>query len=44
MYQREADQVQEVLVLRDGFGFFGPKFKQDPQLVEDWDEESWKFR
>ncbi|WFD19088.1 protein-tyrosine-phosphatase [Malassezia caprae] len=39
-----ASQAQEVLVLRDGFGYFGPKFKQDPQLVEDWDEESWQFR
>lgn len=42
--EHPANQTQEVMVLRDGFGYFGPKFKQDAQLVEDWDEESWKFR
>ncbi|WFD22687.1 hypothetical protein MEQU1_001362 [Malassezia equina] len=41
---KDSNQTQEVMVLRDGFGYFGPKFKQDAQLVEDWDEESWKFR
>ncbi len=35
---------QEVLVLRDGFGGFGPKFKNDPALVEKFDEEAWRYR
>lgn len=39
-----ANLHQQILVLRDGFGYFGPKFKQDAQLVEDWDEEAWKYR
>ncbi|WFD25897.1 protein-tyrosine-phosphatase [Malassezia nana] len=39
-----TNQHQQILVLRDGFGYFGPKFKQDAQLVEDWDEEAWKYR
>ena len=36
--------AQQVLVLRDGFANFGPKFKNDKDLVQDWDEESWKWR
>jgi len=35
---------QQVLVLRDGFSNFGPRFKHDPTLVEDFDEDSWAFR
>lgn len=35
---------QQVFVLRDGFSNFGPKFKNDRELVEDWDEEAWQFR
>ena len=36
--------TQQVYVLRDGFSHFGNKFKRDPELVEDWDEEAWQFR
>ncbi|KAJ6621782.1 Rhodanese-like protein [Mycena sp. CBHHK59/15] len=32
---------QEVLVLRNGFTEFQRKFKDDPTLVENWDEEVW---
>ncbi|KAJ7069600.1 Rhodanese-like domain-containing protein [Mycena amicta] len=32
---------QEVFVLRDGFTEFQRKFKDDPVLVEKWDEETW---
>ena len=35
---------QQVLVLRDGFANFGPRFKHDKTLVEDWDEEAWQWR
>ncbi|WFC99110.1 protein-tyrosine-phosphatase [Malassezia yamatoensis] len=35
---------QQVLVLRDGFANFGPRFKRDKTLVEDWDEEAWQWR
>ncbi|KDN37250.1 Rhodanese-like protein [Tilletiaria anomala UBC 951] len=35
---------QEIYVLRDGFGGFGPKFKSDLDLVENWDEEAWQYR
>jgi len=35
------DKPQEVYVLRDGFTGFQRKFKDDPALVEGWDEEVW---
>ncbi|KAJ7288039.1 Rhodanese-like domain-containing protein [Mycena rebaudengoi] len=31
----------EVVVLRNGFTEFQRKFKDDPALVENWDEETW---
>ncbi|UZJ56768.1 hypothetical protein CBS101457_006088 [Exobasidium rhododendri] len=39
-----GSQDQVVAILRDGFGGFGPKYKNDATLVENWDEESWKYR
>ncbi|AYO43136.1 Dual specificity phosphatase ibp1 [Malassezia restricta CBS 7877] len=41
---RMPPTTQQVYVLRDGFSHFGNKFKRDPELVEDWDEEAWQFR
>ncbi|WFD16019.1 protein-tyrosine-phosphatase [Malassezia arunalokei] len=41
---RMPPTTQQVYVLRDGFSHFGNKFKKDPELVEDWDEEAWQFR
>lgn len=41
---RVPSSEQEVFVLRDGFSNFGPKFKNDKDLVEDWDDEAWLFR
>lgn len=35
---------QEIFVLRDGFANFGPRFKDDKALVEDWDQDAWNFR
>ncbi|KAK2465412.1 hypothetical protein APHAL10511_002766 [Amanita phalloides] len=33
---------QRVVVLRDGFTLFQSKFKDDPDLVENWDKDVWK--
>ncbi|OBZ68687.1 Arsenate reductase 2.2 [Grifola frondosa] len=35
------DSEHDVLVLRGGFSDFQAKFKDDPQLVENWSEEVW---
>ncbi|PWN47006.1 Rhodanese-like protein [Violaceomyces palustris] len=35
---------QEVLVLRGGFSEFGAKFKNEKDIVEKYDEESWSYR
>ncbi|KAJ7486139.1 Rhodanese-like domain-containing protein [Mycena galericulata] len=35
------EKPQEVYVLRDGFTEFQRKFKDDPALVENWEEEVW---
>ncbi|KAJ7784285.1 Rhodanese-like domain-containing protein [Mycena metata] len=36
-----SEKPQEVYVLRDGFTDFQRKFKDDPTLVEKWEEEVW---
>ena len=42
MLQAEGEDIpHEVLVLRGGFSDFQAKFKDDPQLVENWDAEVW---
>ena len=41
---RMPSTTQQVFVLRDGFTNFGHKFKNDAELVEDWDEEAWQWR
>ncbi|KAG6833452.1 hypothetical protein H0H87_006818 [Tephrocybe sp. NHM501043] len=35
------DIPHEVAVLRDGFSQFQAKFKDDPELVENWDKDTW---
>jgi hypothetical protein len=35
------DSEHEVFVLRGGFGEFQAKFKNDAQLVENYDPEGW---
>jgi len=35
------DIPHEVAILRDGFSQFQIKFKDDPELVENWDKEVW---
>ncbi|CAA7262915.1 unnamed protein product [Cyclocybe aegerita] len=35
------DINHEVAILRDGFSQFQVKFKDDPQLVENWDKDMW---
>ncbi|KAG6891518.1 hypothetical protein C0992_005052 [Termitomyces sp. T32_za158] len=35
------DIPHEVVVLRDGFTRFQEKYKDDPDLVENWDKEVW---
>ncbi|KAJ7029277.1 Rhodanese-like domain-containing protein [Mycena alexandri] len=35
------EKPQEVYVLRDGFTDFQRRFKDDPALVENWEEEVW---
>lgn len=37
----EGNPNQEVVVLQDGFSLFQSKFKDDPELVENWDEKVW---
>lgn len=37
-------QEQTVAVLREGFSNFGSLYKNEADLVEDYDEESWKYR
>lgn len=32
---------QDIVILRDGFTQFQVKYKNDPELVENWDEEVW---
>lgn len=41
---RVPTKEQAIFVLRDGFAHFGPKFKNERDLVEDWDEEAWEWR
>ena len=49
MYAEARDQLEgdgldiphQVLVLRGGFSDFQAKFKDDPQLVENWSKEVW---
>ncbi|KAG6828164.1 hypothetical protein H0H92_008931 [Tricholoma furcatifolium] len=36
------DIPHEVVVLRDGFTQFQKKFKDDPDLVENWDKDVWE--
>ncbi|KAF7348350.1 Rhodanese domain-containing protein [Mycena sanguinolenta] len=36
------DKPQEVYVLTHGFTQFQQKFKDDPELVVDWDKEVWE--
>lgn len=31
---------QQVLVLRDGFSGFGPRYKDDKELVENWRDDA----
>jgi rhodanese-related sulfurtransferase len=40
----ENKQEQNVAVLREGFSNFGSLYKNEADLVEDYDEESWKYR
>lgn len=35
------ETTQEVAVLRDGFVGFQDRFKDDPELVERWDKDTW---
>jgi Cdc25 family phosphatase len=35
------DMRQDIVILRDGFSQFQVKYKNDPDLVENWDEEVW---
>ncbi|KAF8964168.1 Rhodanese-like domain-containing protein [Flammula alnicola] len=35
------DIKHEVAILRDGFSQFQVKYKDDPELVENWDKEVW---
>ncbi|KAI0304459.1 Rhodanese-like protein [Multifurca ochricompacta] len=39
--QKDQDVPHEVLILRGGFTEFQAKFKDDPQLVENWDKDIW---
>ena len=49
IYAEARDQLEgdgqdiphQVLVLRGGFSDFQAKFKDDPQLVENWSKEVW---
>lgn len=36
------DISQEVVVLRDGFVGFQDRYKNDPKLVEKWDQDIWE--
>jgi len=38
----ENDTPHEVLILRGGFTEFQEKFKDDPQLVENWNKDIWE--
>lgn len=40
----QNNQDQNVVVLREGFSNFGSLYKKDADLVEDYDEEAWKYR
>ena len=35
------DIPHEVLILQGGFADFQAKFRDDPELVENWDAEVW---
>jgi Cdc25 family phosphatase len=37
----DNDTPHEVLILRGGFTVFQEKFKDDPQLVENWSKDIW---
>ncbi|KAF9013190.1 Rhodanese-like domain-containing protein [Cyathus striatus] len=37
----DNDIPHEIVVLRDGFSGFQSKYKEDPELVENWDKEVW---
>ncbi|KAF8158058.1 Rhodanese-like domain-containing protein [Crassisporium funariophilum] len=37
----KSDIPHEVIVLRDGFTQFQVKYKDDPELVENWDKDVW---
>ncbi|KAI0251970.1 Rhodanese-like domain-containing protein [Lactifluus subvellereus] len=39
--QDDKDIPQQVLILRGGFTEFQAKFKDDPQLVENWNKHIW---
>lgn len=40
----DGNQEQNVAVLREGFSNFGSLYKNESDLVQDYDEESWKYR
>jgi Cdc25 family phosphatase len=39
--RKDDDTPQEVLILRGGFTDFQAKFKDDPELVENWSKDVW---
>jgi len=39
--QKDGDISHEVLILRGGFTEFQQKFKDDPELVENWSKHFW---
>jgi len=39
--RKDDDTPQEVLILRGGFTEFQEKFKDDPELVENWSKDVW---
>ncbi|OCH90927.1 Rhodanese-like protein [Obba rivulosa] len=41
LQSKGEDTPHEVYVLRGGFQDFQAKFRDDPQLVENWDKEVW---
>ena len=40
-YEDKDHTPHEVLILRGGFTDFQAKFRNDPELVENWDKEVW---
>ncbi|KAF8501031.1 Rhodanese-like protein [Russula emetica] len=41
--REDDDTPQDVLILRGGFTDFQAKFKDDPELVENWSKDIWSF-